>query len=212
MMTMSQDDKLPENPASPWIGYDDDDERNIDMSQMRTPMDPAQTQPSSSMPELQADKVGHAVPLVSATKGFVYFIETEDGQFIKIGFSVNVHRRMGQIALLAPSRLIGFFPASPQTEYWIHRKFALSRHVGEWFRSSMELREFIDSLGLITDTLEAASPEPPSRHSAEPSDPDILNAAALMGRKGGKKKAKMDPEQARQIRSAGGKARWGKKK
>jgi hypothetical protein len=45
---------------------------------------------------------------------------------------------------------------------------------------------------------------------------EVSAAAALMGRKGGKKKvpkglARMDPEQARKIRSAGGKARWGKK-
>jgi hypothetical protein len=44
------------------------------------------------------------------------------------------------------------------------------------------------------------------------------NAAAVeLGRKGGKKKvpkglATMDPEDARKIRSAGGKARWAKKR
>lgn len=43
----------------------------------------------------------------------------------------------------------------------------------------------------------------------------ISEAAAAMGRKGGKKKvpkglATMDPEEARRIRSAGGKARWKK--
>ena len=50
---------------------------------------------------------------------------------------------------------------------------------------------------------------------------DMSNAAATMGRKGGKKKvpkglATMDPDRAREIRSAGGKARaaerWGTKK
>jgi hypothetical protein len=46
---------------------------------------------------------------------------------------------------------------------------------------------------------------------------EVKAAAALMGRKGGKKKvpkglAKMDPEQARAIRSAGGKARWAAKR
>jgi len=46
---------------------------------------------------------------------------------------------------------------------------------------------------------------------------EVSKAAAMMGRKGGKKKvpkglAMMDPEAARLIRSAGGKARWAKKK
>ena len=42
---------------------------------------------------------------------------------------------------------------------------------------------------------------------------DVSEAAATMGRKGGRVKvpkglATMDPEEARRIRSAGGKARW----
>ena len=46
---------------------------------------------------------------------------------------------------------------------------------------------------------------------------EVSKAAAMMGAKGGKKRvpkglAKMDPEAARLIRSAGGKARWAKKK
>lgn len=45
---------------------------------------------------------------------------------------------------------------------------------------------------------------------------EVSAAAATLGRKGGKKKvpkglAKMDPEQAKRIRSAGGKARWAKR-
>jgi hypothetical protein len=45
---------------------------------------------------------------------------------------------------------------------------------------------------------------------------EVSSAAALMGRKGGKKKvpkglATMDPEEAKRIRSLGGKARWAKK-
>jgi hypothetical protein len=42
---------------------------------------------------------------------------------------------------------------------------------------------------------------------------DMSDAAAMMGRRGGKKKvpkglATMDPEEAKRIRSMGGKARW----
>ena len=46
---------------------------------------------------------------------------------------------------------------------------------------------------------------------------EISEAAAAMGRKGGKSKvpkglATMDPEEAKRIRSLGGKARWAGKK
>src|SRR5215471_11530874 len=85
------------------VGYDDDDERNsTEVPKMRPRMDTAEAGTASPMPELQADTVGHPVAVVSATKGHVYFVETEDGQFVKIGFSKNVRIRMCQIAPLRP--------------------------------------------------------------------------------------------------------------
>ena len=49
-----------------------------------------------------------------------------------------------------------------------------------------------------------------------PTKQQMTEAASTMGRKGGKAKvpkglATMDPEEARRIRSLGGKARWPKK-
>jgi hypothetical protein len=81
--------------------------------------------------------------------GFVYFIETEDAQSIKIGFSTSVIRRMSQLGTLMPFRLIGYFPGTRETERWLHTKFAADWQTGEWFRASDELRQFIAMMGLI---------------------------------------------------------------
>lgn len=82
--------------------------------------------------------------------GCVYFIETWDGAFVKIGFSTNVPRRYEQIGVLLPRlRLIGHIPASRATEGWLHYKFRGLRDRGEWFRRTEELRAFIAMLGVI---------------------------------------------------------------
>lgn len=137
-------------------------------------------------------------------QGFVYFFETEDGQYVKIGFTVDVNRRMGQLGALVPMRLIGYFPASAHTELWIHRKFKEQRHVGEWFRNCIALREFIANLGLIA----AIAPQP-----REPSTPSSA-AAAELGRRGGKRKvakgfSKMTPETRAAMGRKGAAKRWG---
>ena len=86
----------------------------------------------------------------------VYFVETTDGRFIKIGFSTNVKTRMSQLGTLRPSsfsfRLIGSFPASQETERWLHQQFAEDRDRGEWFRSSDRLRQLITCLRLDSPT------------------------------------------------------------
>ena len=90
--------------------------------------------------------------------GFVYFIETEDGQFMKIGYSRDVYRRMSRLGTLRPSgfqlRILGWIPGSIQTERWLHKKFEKDRDNGEWFRSTSKIREFLAMLGPIL-------PEPP---------------------------------------------------
>lgn len=85
-------------------------------------------------------------------QGGVYFLETGDGQFIKIGYSVNVAKRMTDLDHSVPGprlRPLGFFPASRATEAWLHRKFARLRDKGEWFQSTPEIRQFVENLGLI---------------------------------------------------------------
>ncbi len=83
-------------------------------------------------------------------KGCVYFIETADGGFVKIGYSIHVPRRFDEIGVLLPGlRLIGYMPGTMATERWLHGKFAALRERGEWFRHTEDLRGFITNLGLI---------------------------------------------------------------
>lgn len=92
--------------------------------------------------------------------GFVYFIETEDGQFVKIGYSTRPYRRLSQLGTLRPGnhalRLIGWMPGTIQTERWLQGKFTADRDNGEWFRDSVGLRLFIGVLGLIQPKPEPA--------------------------------------------------------
>jgi T5orf172 domain len=100
--------------------------------------------------------------------GFVYFLETHDGGFVKIGFTRNLARRFDQTRRLLPGlRVLGYLPGAMATESWLHAKFAAQRERGEWFRSHEELRSFIQVLGLIE-----FAPVPPKRVKA-PKPPKV---------------------------------------
>lgn len=85
--------------------------------------------------------------------GFVYFIETEDGKFVKIGYSIHPYRRLNELGTSRPIdlRLIGWMPGTFETERWLHHKFASIQERGEWFASTPVLRRFIKAIGLITN-------------------------------------------------------------
>jgi hypothetical protein len=83
-------------------------------------------------------------------EGCVYFIETHDGAFVKIGYSTNLPRRLEGIGVQLPGlRLIGHMPGTFATERWLHAKFAAYRERGEWFRQDREVQGFIWNIGLI---------------------------------------------------------------
>jgi hypothetical protein len=81
--------------------------------------------------------------------GQIYFVETEDGRFVKIGYSTKVIRRLGQLGTLMPVRLIGCFPGSVDTERRLHEKFASHRKTGEWFNNAPQIKEFMTTVELI---------------------------------------------------------------
>jgi hypothetical protein len=85
-----------------------------------------------------------------AESGYVYFVETADGQHVKIGFSMRPRQRFSEFGTLRPStfaiRLLGSFPASRKTETWLHEKFASARDNGEWFHKTPELKRLIAAL------------------------------------------------------------------
>lgn len=96
-----------------------------------------------------------------AKEGYVYFIETEDEQFIKIGFSVRPTMRLQRLSTNNPFRLtlLGFMPGSRVTERYLHRRFKADQVNGEWFRSSDEIRRMINGLGLLTEWADDAARE-----------------------------------------------------
>lgn len=213
-------------PRESELEYYDDDGGNA-LPSLRSQLDQEKTGPASSLPELQAAEVGRTVPV-----GAVYFVETADHEFIKIGYSKEPLRRLSELGPLRPTTfalcLIGHFPASQATEQWLHQKFAKYRDKGEWFRSCDELRRFIETLGLVPPEPERERKIAPQRKREreivprrkqereespphqEPS-PTLLTVAEMTAM-GGKARAKALTKERRQaIAKKAAAARWKKK-
>src|SRR5262245_24464437 len=134
--------------------YDDDDDHegsNGEMLEMRSRMGEADTGTPESLSELQTDSVGSAKSMDD--QGLIYFLETEDRQFIKIGFSTQWTIRLSQLGPLRPGnfalKVLGSIPGSIAIERWLHKRFAEERDNGEWFKRSSRLSAFIDSIGMV---------------------------------------------------------------
>jgi len=92
-------------------------------------------------------------------KGFVYFVESGDGEYLKIGYSLNPQKRVLALTTASCKKLnvIGWMPGSRALEYAIHEEFAAVRNNGEWFEGSSLLKQFINLLDL-------ARPDPDFRY------------------------------------------------
>jgi len=105
------------------------------------------------------------------THGVVYFLETDDSQFVKIGFSRRVHGRLLELDTNRPStfkfKIIGAIPGSRHVETWLHRLFAKDCDNGEWFRSTPRLRTLINILELDPH-IDPNPPKRPYRHKPLP--------------------------------------------
>jgi len=89
-----------------------------------------------------------APPLYGTTigDGIVYFVGFNG--FVKIGFSVNVERRIRDLQKGAPYRLEVYaaIPGSLNDEKQLHRRFIRHRtDIGEWFHYSDEIKAYINS-------------------------------------------------------------------
>jgi len=91
-----------------------------------------------------------------AACGFVYFIETEDSAYVKIGFSRDVRKRLATLQIAYPCvfRLLGWIPGDLKTERRLHRTLAQHRHNGEWFRNNKDVRKAIESFTLHREPLD----------------------------------------------------------
>jgi|SRR5215471_10449146 len=191
---------MSQEATSTFFEYDDNDDRHGEMSTLRARVDEAHAGSAESVSELQTNQMGPAEPLEEA--GFIYFIETDDARFIKIGFSVKVIRRMAELGTIMPIRLIGCFPGSMHTERWLHRKFAADHKDGEWFHSTPALRDFIDMLGLM-QPMELAEPPAPVRAKLKRAPGDRNPAAVALANL---RLEKLTPERRKQIARKGGAA------
>lgn len=80
--------------------------------------------------------------------GFVYFIQADPTDEIKIGFSVDPSRRLDtlQTAAARELHLLATLPGTLELEREFHERFAAHRTIGEWFKASAEILDFIHSL------------------------------------------------------------------
>lgn len=84
----------------------------------------------------------------------IYIIKT--GSFVKIGYTTNVARRLGQLqsANPEPLELIDSIPGTLAVERSIHEKLSPYRSEGgnEWYKLTPEVTEFVNNfrgLGLL---------------------------------------------------------------
>lgn len=97
-----------------------------------------QEAPEGDSPERGAGAMGRQ-------EGFVYFIETEGGEYVKIGKSRDVALRLDNLSTGNPDdlKLLGVISETLVSEKAIHRRFAAERHNREWFRNSAAVQESI---------------------------------------------------------------------
>lgn len=75
----------------------------------------------------------------------VYFIESSG--LIKIGFSQDVRQRVGKVIseLRDGGKYLGYMAGDRKVERHLHGRFAEHREYGEWFRTNIDLSNFISA-------------------------------------------------------------------
>lgn len=77
----------------------------------------------------------------------IYFIQSENGGPIKIGYSKNFDDRLKTLQEGNPYKLIvlGLMEGTIPAEQRLHRKFEEHRFRNEWFNDCQEIRDFISN-------------------------------------------------------------------
>lgn len=100
--------------------------------------------------------------------GTVYFLADADYQFMKVGFSRNVQRRLAQIQDGGPLQLfvVDEFPGSVNDERAVHDLLKEYRIRGEWFQSDAVL-EFLEDAEMARQRIFAKRYFKPAIHTSE---------------------------------------------
>lgn len=80
----------------------------------------------------------------------VYFIDTADGRFVKIGYSRNISTRFSDLKVSSPHPLTlrGWVYGGRKLESALHTRFRYLRSNGEWFKRTAAFDEYVESLNL----------------------------------------------------------------
>jgi hypothetical protein len=83
--------------------------------------------------------------ILDKPNGKIYFIQAKSGGLIKIGFSIDLKRRLRTLQSHSPLplKIVGSMDGSLEMEKEIHGKFNKTRERGEWFYPSEKLIKFI---------------------------------------------------------------------
>lgn len=79
-------------------------------------------------------------------KGYVYYASSQDGKFVKIGFSKNPWSRVKEASVWGITTLVATEKGKFSLEHQRHEEFKDLRLDGEWFKFEGKLKEHIDLL------------------------------------------------------------------
>lgn len=90
----------------------------------------------------------------------IYFAQTSDNQYIKIGKTDDVQKRLSGLQTGTPHtlKLLATMPGGHDEERMLHQRFAGIRARGEWFHTTKALVEFATAAGAtlhLSDMAEA---------------------------------------------------------
>lgn len=85
---------------------------------------------------------------IECADGYIYFIRAIESGKVKIGFSTQRQKRFSAIMTECPEpvELLVTMRGTIEDEHALHIRFALHRHIGEWFRPAPELLAYIDEV------------------------------------------------------------------
>lgn len=82
----------------------------------------------------------------------IYFVQTDDNRYIKIGYATNVKNRVDNLRTSSPHplKLLGSMPGDAPLEKQIHARFGHLRANREWFVNDQEIVRLAVSASRLT--------------------------------------------------------------